>query len=103
VADRCIQVCQPAQGLVTVLVDRGGPFNPDITTSGSARPAGTGSDASVAGTTAVCSGRLKIIASIEEPQVIAKILSHLQRTAPEQYKSELAPGARAPPVQSRLL
>jgi len=28
-----------------------------------------------------CGGKLKIIASIEEPQVIAKILSHLERTA----------------------
>ncbi len=34
-------------------------------------------------------GQLKIIASIEEPQVIAKILSHLERAAPEQYQSEL--------------
>ncbi|MBK6451338.1 MAG: transposase [Steroidobacteraceae bacterium] len=30
-----------------------------------------------------CGGRLKIIASIEEPRVIAKILSHLQHTAPQ--------------------
>jgi hypothetical protein len=28
-----------------------------------------------------CGGKLKIIASIEDPAVIAKILSHLQRTA----------------------
>ncbi len=32
-----------------------------------------------------CGGKLKIIASIEEPQVIAKILSHLERAAEEQY------------------
>jgi hypothetical protein len=50
-----------------------------------------------------CGGRLRIIASIEEPQVIAKILSHLERTAPQQYQRELPLGARAPPVQSRLL
>jgi hypothetical protein len=50
-----------------------------------------------------CGGRLKIIASIEEPEVIARILSHLERTAPEQYRSELPLGARAPPVQSSLL
>jgi hypothetical protein len=50
-----------------------------------------------------CGGKLAIIASIEEPEVIAKILSHLERTAPEQYGSELPLGARAPPVQSRLL
>jgi hypothetical protein len=50
-----------------------------------------------------CGGKLKIIASIEEPRVIAKILSHLQCTAPEQYPTELESGARAPPVQSSLL
>ena len=50
-----------------------------------------------------CGGQLKIIASIEEAQLIAKILSHLERAAPEQYQSELALGARGPPVQSRLL
>ena len=50
-----------------------------------------------------CGGKLRIIASIEEPQVIAKILSHLQRTAPQQYQPELPLGARAPPVQSSLL
>jgi Putative transposase len=48
-------------------------------------------------------GRLKIIASIENPQVIAKILSHLERTAPDQYQTELPLGSRAPPVQSSLL
>ncbi len=36
-----------------------------------------------------CGGQLKILASIEEPQLIAKILSHLERAAPEQYQSEL--------------
>jgi hypothetical protein len=46
---------------------------------------------------------LKIIASIEEPQLIAKILSHLERAAPEQYQSELALGARGPPLQPSLL
>lgn len=28
-------------------------------------------------------GKLKIIASIQEPQVIAKILAYLQKTAPD--------------------
>jgi hypothetical protein len=42
-------------------------------------------------------------ASIEEPQLIAKILSHLERAAPEQYQSELALGARGPPLQPSLL
>lgn len=50
-----------------------------------------------------CGGRLKIIASIEDPQVIAQILSHLERTAPDQYQCERPLGARAPPMQSRLL
>jgi hypothetical protein len=50
-----------------------------------------------------CGGQLKIIASIEEPQLIAKILSHLERAAPEQSQSELALGARGPPAQPSLL
>jgi len=50
-----------------------------------------------------CGSRLKIIASIEDPQVIAQILSHLERTAPDQYQCERPLGARAPPMQSRLL
>src|SRR5271167_1539944 len=50
-----------------------------------------------------CGGELKIIASIEEPQLIAKILSHLERAAPEQYQSEPPLGARGPPAQSSLL
>jgi hypothetical protein len=50
-------------------------------------------------TLARCGGQLKIIASIEEPQLIAKILSHLERAAPEQYQSELPLGARGPPLQ----
>jgi len=50
-----------------------------------------------------CGGKLKVIASIEEPEVIAKILAHLERAAPEQHQAELPLGARAPPVQSRLL
>ena len=50
-----------------------------------------------------CGGELKIIASIEEPQLIAKILSHLERTAPEQSQSELPLGARGPPLQPSLL
>ena len=50
-----------------------------------------------------CGGKLAVIASIEEPEVIAKILAHLERTAPDPHQSELPLGARAPPVQSRLL
>jgi hypothetical protein len=37
-----------------------------------------------------CGGRLAILASIEEPEIIAKILSHLERTAPERYQTEQA-------------
>jgi len=48
-------------------------------------------------------GKLKIIASIEEPAVIAKILSHLEKTAPEHHQAELPLGARAPPGQVSLL
>jgi hypothetical protein len=48
-----------------------------------------------------CGGTLTIIASIEEPQVIAKILAHLERTGPYQCQSELPLGARAPPAQSQ--
>lgn len=50
-----------------------------------------------------CGGKLKVIASIEEPAVIAKILAHLERTTPDSHQPELPLGARAPPAQSRLL
>ena len=50
-----------------------------------------------------CGGKLKVIASIEEPEVVAKILAHLQRTALDQHRAELPLGARAPPSQSSLL
>jgi hypothetical protein len=50
-----------------------------------------------------CGGKLRIIASIEEPQVIARILAHLEHSAPVQYQTELPLGARAPPVQSSLI
>lgn len=50
-----------------------------------------------------CGGKLKVIASTEEPEVIAKILSHLERMVPQQMQAELPLGARAPPVQASLL
>jgi ribosomal protein S27E len=50
-----------------------------------------------------CGGQLRILASIEEPAVIAKILAHLQGTVPEQFPPPLPFGARAPPAQSSLL
>lgn len=50
-----------------------------------------------------CGGKRAIIASIEEPEVIAKILAHLEKTAPDQYQAKLPLGARAPPSQASLL
>jgi hypothetical protein len=50
-----------------------------------------------------CGGTLRFIASIEQPEVIAKILARLERTAPPQPKRPEVPlGARAPSVLSRL-
>jgi hypothetical protein len=50
-----------------------------------------------------CGGKLKVIASIEEPEVIARILAHIRKAAPDQHQAELALGARAPPTQARLI
>jgi hypothetical protein len=50
-----------------------------------------------------CGGKLAIIASIEEPAIIAKILAHLECMAPDQYQAELPLGAPAPPGQVSLL
>ena len=50
-----------------------------------------------------CGGPLKTNASIEAPQLIAKILSPLERAVAEQSQSELVLVARGPPVQSNLL
>jgi hypothetical protein len=50
-----------------------------------------------------CGGKLKVIASIEEPEVIARILAHLQKTASDPQQAELPFGARAPPTQARLI
>ena len=50
-----------------------------------------------------CGGRLSIIASIEEPEVIAKILAHMAHVSPEQYEADLPLGARAPLQQSSLI
>ena len=50
-----------------------------------------------------CGGKLAIIASIEEPAVIAKILAHLEKTPADQFQRELPLGARAPPSQASLL
>ncbi len=50
-----------------------------------------------------CGGKLAIIASIEEPEVIAKIIAPLKTAAPERFQAELPLGARAPPSQDRPL
>jgi Putative transposase len=50
-----------------------------------------------------CGGQLKVIASIEEPQVIARILAHLETTAADPHQAELPLDARAPPTQARLM
>ncbi len=50
-----------------------------------------------------CGGPLRVLASIEEPGVNAKVLAHLERTVPEQYRTELPLGARAPPLPSSLI
>ncbi len=50
-----------------------------------------------------CGGPLKVIAGIEEPEVIARVLTHLQKTAPDQHQAELPLGERAPPQQARLI
>ena len=50
----------------------------------------------------VCGGPMRIIASIEDPTVIGKILSHLQATGctPPAGSATCAVGARAPPPGS---
>jgi hypothetical protein len=50
-----------------------------------------------------CGSRLRIVASIEQSEVIAKILAHLERTAPQPKQPERPLGARAPPWPARLL
>jgi hypothetical protein len=54
-------------------------------------------------TCAGCGGKLKVIASIEVPELIARILAHLEKTAADQHQAELPLGARAPPQQARLI
>ena len=50
-----------------------------------------------------CGGTLRATASIEEPEVIARILAHLERMGLQQGQSELLQlWVRAPPVPSRL-
>jgi hypothetical protein len=48
------------------------------------------------GICARCGDKLKVIASIEQPEIIAKFLAHLENTAPDHEQTELPLGARAP-------
>jgi hypothetical protein len=48
-----------------------------------------------------CGGKLKIIASIEEPAVIAKILAQLQMVVGEDSRPELAPAIRGRGISGR--
>ncbi len=50
-----------------------------------------------------CGGKLEVIASIEEPEVIAKSLAPLEKAAPDQPQVERPLGARAPPPPGSLL
>ncbi len=49
-----------------------------------------------------CHGRLQVIASIEDPAVITRILAHLDRTSGRSEPELAPPPARAPPVHSAL-
>jgi hypothetical protein len=49
-----------------------------------------------------CGGKLKIIASIEQPEVIARIPAHLEHQSQDRAPSEGLPSARGPPQQVRL-
>lgn len=48
-----------------------------------------------------CCGRLKVIASIEEPELIKRILAHRRERGGEEALT-VALGARAPPQASLL-
>jgi len=53
-------------------------------------------------TCARCGARLKIVASIEEPGVIARILAHRDRASGRLQSQPALPAARAPPVRSAV-
>ena len=59
-------------------------------------PLGAGIDVSVC---SACGDPMRIVASIEDPTVIGKILSHLEATSctPPAGSAKCAVGARAPP------
>jgi hypothetical protein len=47
-----------------------------------------------------CGGRLKVIASIEEPALIERMLAHLKQQTPPAQPSHVPFAARAPPQHS---
>jgi hypothetical protein len=53
-------------------------------------------------TCARCGGQLRIIAAIEESAVIAKVLAHLEKTAPDHFQAEPALGAPARPPHGQF-
>jgi len=46
---------------------------------------------------AACGGQVRVIAGIEDPVVIGKILQHLEKTGPVLAGGVLLPEARGPP------
>jgi len=49
-----------------------------------------------------CGGRLRVIASLEEPALIARLLAHLEQQAPAAQPSHSPFASRAPPQPSLL-
>lgn len=49
-----------------------------------------------------CGGRVRIIASIEDPEVIGRILAHVEKTASSPAGRIPAQGPRGPPGQGLL-
>ena len=54
-------------------------------------------------TCARCQGRLRVIASIQEPELIARMLAHRERSMDMAEPEHLPMAARAPPQQRLLL
>jgi hypothetical protein len=50
-----------------------------------------------------CSGKRKVMVSIEEPEIMARILVHIQKNAPDARQTESPLGARVPRQQARLI
>jgi len=54
-------------------------------------------------TCACCQGRLRMIASLEEPELVARILAHRERSMDMAEPEHLPMAAPAPPRQGLLL